>query len=189
MLKISIMKLITFPITREKLNSRNIAIALAVVLFLAVVAGYILLQRADRLPEFNLGDYLQRLAAGVVQVTERDAQPQEQLAQEELKITLPASSGGTYEQTAEQGEGITHLARRAAKEYLARTGEGRDLTAEHKVYLEDYLQKQTGDKWLELGEKISFSEELIKEAVENSLRLTDGQLDNLKQYSTQVTSI
>lgn len=189
MLSKKLMKLIAFPISREKLNRRNIASAVAVVLLLAVVAGYVFLQRTDRLPEFNFRSYLQRLAAGVVQVTERGAQPKEQLAQEELEITLPGSAGGAYEQTAEAGEGITHLARQAAKEYLAKTGEGRDLTAEHKVYIEDYLTKKTGDRWLNFGEKVSFSQDLIKEAVENSWQLTDDQLENLMQYSAQVPSI
>ena len=181
------MKLITFPIAKEKLNKRNITIAAAVVLLLALVAVYIWLQRVDKLPDFNLGAYMERLAAGVGTVTERGAQEAEQLAQEELEINLPA--GGAYEQTAQDGEGITHLARRAVKDYLDRTGQGADLTAEHKVYIEDYLQKNTGEQWLGLGEKVSFSEDLIREAVENSRQLTQEQLANLQQYSAQVSSL
>jgi hypothetical protein len=182
------MKLIAFPIAKEKLNKRNIAITAAVVLLLAIGAGYVWLQRADRLPEFNVGAYLQRLAAGVGTLTQRGVQPAEQLAQEELEITLPAPAGGTYEQIAEQGNGITHLARKAAKAYLDKTGQAADLTAEHKVYIEDYLTKKTGDRWLDLGEKVSFSEDLIKEAVDSSRQLNAEQLDNLKQYSAQISS-
>lgn len=182
------MKLITFPIAKEKLNKRNIAIAAAVVLLLALVAAYVWLQRADRLPEFNLGAYLERLAAGVGTVTERGGEGAEQFAQEGLEITLPPVSGSPYEQTAQEGDGVTHLARRAVKDYLDRTGQGTDLTAEHKVYIEDYIQKKTGDEWLNLGEKVSFSESLIKEAVDSSQQLTAEQLDNLTQYSGQISS-
>lgn len=179
------MKLITFPIAKEKLNKKNIAIAAGVVLLIVLLAVYAWFQRTDRMTDFNLGNYFQRLAAGVATVAERNVRPQSELAQEELEITLPSR---TYEQTAQQGEGITHLARRAAKEYLDSTGQGADLTAEHRVYIEDYLAKQTGDNWLDLGEKVSFSEELIKEAVEKSRQLTDEQLENLKQYSEQISS-
>lgn len=186
-------KLISFPIGREKLNKKNITIAAAVVLFLVAVGGYIWLQRIDRLPEFNLGAYLERLRAGVGTMTERGGQDDGEslpgkLTQEELQITLP-SSARTYEQTAGPGEGITHLARRAAKEYLDRTGQGANLTTEHKVYIEDYIQNKTGEQWLGLGEKLSFSENLIKEAVEASLQLTNEQLENLKQYSAQISSL
>lgn len=181
------MKLITFPISKEKLNKRNIAIAIAVVLLVVLVGVYAWLQRTGRMTDFNLGAYLQRLAAGLATITQRDI-AQNQASPEELEITLPASSGRTYEQTAGAGEGITHLARRAAKEYLDRTGGGAELTAEHKVFIEDYLAKKTGDRWLDLGEKVSFSEDLIKEAVESSWQLTDQQLDNLKQYSEQISS-
>ena len=182
------MKLISFPITREKINKKNIAIAVAVVLLLVLAGGSGWLQGQGRVPEFNLGAYLQRLAAGVATVAERRTQSEQELAQEELEITIPASPAGMYEQTAQEGEGITHLARRAAKEYLDRTGQGKDLTAEHKVYIEDYLQKKTGDQWLSLGEKVSFSGDLIKEAADNSMQLTSEQLENLKQYSEQVSS-
>jgi len=182
------MKLIAFPIAKEKLNKKNITIAIVVVLLLVLAGGYVWLQRIDRLPEFNLGAYMERLAAGVGTVTERGAQPAQELAQEELAITLPSSLMGAYDQTAQSGDGVTHLARRAVKDYLDKTGQGADLTAEHKVYVEDYIQKRTGEQWLGLGEKVSFSEDLIKEAVESSWQLTDEQLENLAQYSAQITS-
>jgi hypothetical protein len=183
------MKLIAFPITKEKLNKINITIALSIVLLLLLIGGYVLLKWTGKLGKLSLGDYFQKLAAGIVTVTQRSKGPkQDEVSPEELKITLPKSGDRTYEEVAQQGEGITHLARRALKEYLQNTGQGADLTPEHKVYIEDYIQKKTGDRWLNLGEKISFSEELIKEAIEKSRQLTGEQLENLKQYSTLISS-
>ncbi len=88
----------------------------------------------------------------------------------------------TYEETAEYGEGITHLARKAMKKYFSQQGENPDLAPEHKVYIEDYLQNKRGERWLELGEKISFSSQEIEEAIQKSLGLGQEQLNNLSQF-------
>ena len=183
------MKLITLPIFKEKLNKRNIIIniAVSIALPLVIIGGYLFIKNSGKLGD--LDSYVQKLSAGIITViNKRITQQQNEIVPGELEINLPRSVGRTYEQTAQQGEGITHLARRALKEYLQETGQGVELTKEHKVYIEDYIQKKTGDRWLNLGEKISFSEDLIKEAIDSSLHLTDQQLDNLKQYSSQITS-
>ncbi|TSC75446.1 MAG: Uncharacterized protein G01um101430_288 [Parcubacteria group bacterium Gr01-1014_30] len=187
------MKLVTFPIPKEKLNKKNVVIAAAVVILAVIVGLYSWLQSQDRVSDFNLSGYIQRLAAGFSTLGDRETTDHSgsELAQvvtpEDLQITLPAS-GRTYEQTAQSGEGVTHLARRALGEYLAKSGQGADLTVEHKIYIEDYIQKKTGDEWLDLGQTVSFSEDLIREAVEASWQLTDEQLENLRQYSAQVSS-
>jgi hypothetical protein len=106
---------------------------------------------------------------------------------ESLKINIPVASS-TYEQTAQKGDGMTHLARRALKDYISRTGVGQDLTPEHKIYIEDYLVKKTGAKDLLIGEKVSFSSELIQEAIQKAKELNSNQLENLKQYSALVTA-
>ena len=70
-----------------------------------------------------------------------------------------SSNENTIVQVAAKSEGVTHLARRAVKEYLSATQE--NLNAEQKIYAEDYLRKQTGKKALEIGEKIEFSKEIF----------------------------
>lgn len=89
-----------------------------------------------------------------------------------------------YEETAQKGEGITHLARRAMNKYLKETNREENLTKEHKVYIEDYLQNKRGERWLVLGEKMSFSGQEIEEAIQKSLKLSQDQLENLKQFTT-----
>ena len=44
----------------------------------------------------------------------------------------------------------------------------------------------TGDKWVKLKETLTFSEELIVEAINKARQLTPDQLENLKQYSALV---
>lgn len=89
--------------------------------------------------------------------------------------------GTVITKTAESGDGITHLAREALDEYLASTG--KTLSAEQMVYAEDYIQNKTGSEFLEIGQKLSFSIDLLSEAVEAAQQLEDWQIENLKQYT------
>lgn len=92
---------------------------------------------------------------------------------------------------AAKGNGATHLARHALKEYLQNKKELQDnLKAEHKIYIEDYLQKHTTHpKVLKIGDEISFSDGLINEAVEKAQKLTDKQIQNLSKYVPLVPSL
>lgn len=92
-------------------------------------------------------------------------------------------SGKVYTVTASYGEGITHLARHALEEYLQETGGNNELTKEHKIYIEDYIQNRTGDQKISLGHQETFSENLIKEAISSSQKLSPKLIENLKQYT------
>ena len=94
-----------------------------------------------------------------------------------------------YVVAAQKGEGLTHLARRALSEYMADKGNCEDLTKEHKIYIEDYLQNRTGTEYLQLEETRSFSDNLIEEAIGASRTLGDNQLENLEQFSELVPSL
>jgi hypothetical protein len=94
-----------------------------------------------------------------------------------------------YIETAQKGEGITHLARRTLKSYLKDNPQSFNITPEHKIYIEDYLAKKMGGTGLKLGEKLEFSDDLLKEALQKSETLTSRQLENLTQYSQLVPSI
>lgn len=94
-------------------------------------------------------------------------------------------TGPTYRATAEPGDGLTHVARRAYQGHIQSRGNGDGLTAEHEVFIEDYIQKNldhdTG--WLQLGETVEIPESLIDEAIEEAHELTEDQLQNLSQYT------
>jgi len=100
-----------------------------------------------------------------------------------LNIT-PESATGEITQTANFGEGVTHLARKAVSEYLAVSGV--ELSAEQKIYAEDYLRKATGSQSLEEGDAITFAAANIKSAIDASLALEQWQLNNLTQYAQNV---
>lgn len=117
-----------------------------------------------------------------------DESVEEEAKESAFETIIPESrkeNGAIIEKTA-SGEGITHLARRALKNYTKDNPE--NLTNEHKIYIEDYIKDSIGSRPLEVGEEITFSEDLIKEAIDASLELTPEQLNNLEKYSALVVS-
>jgi len=128
--------------------------------------------------------------------TEEDVQvndnPAETMIEAEVKPEPKIISQETEEsfvETAVVGDGKTHLARKALASYLEKNNDS-ELTAEHKIYIEDFLRKNvdhTGG--VRTGDQISFSKNLIKDSIEKSKTLTDSQLENLKKYSARVPSL
>ncbi len=112
---------------------------------------------------------------------------EEQEEKEEAPSTEVVEDGPSYRVEVNQGEGLTHVARRALEAHLQTRGSGmsENLTAEHKVYIEDYIQRRLNHStgWLEVGETLEVSENLINEAIESAEQLTEHQLENLTQYT------
>lgn len=100
--------------------------------------------------------------------------------------------GGMIRVQAEHGNGITHLARRAVRDYLKRKNPGFEVTKEQKIYIEDALKdaevaKRKGT--LQTGEELSFSEDAIRQATEQARTLTSNQLEHLKKFSRRVSQL
>jgi hypothetical protein len=92
-------------------------------------------------------------------------------------------------ETAVIGDGKTTLARKALASYLEKNNDS-ELTAEHKIYIEDYLRKNVNHTGgVGFGDQVSFSKNLIKDSIEKSKTLTENQLENLKKYSARVPSL
>lgn len=110
-------------------------------------------------------------------------QPQETKTAETNTNTVE-NNGDGYTVAAEKGEGITHLARKALNKYLSEN-EDSEITALHKIYIEDYLQNRIGSQGIEIGHEETFAKQTIQEAIAASKKLSQAQLDNLKKYQTQ----
>lgn len=101
---------------------------------------------------------------------------------------LSQETATSFIEKAERGNGSTHLARRALAHYLEKNADS-SLTAEHKVYIEDYLRKNVGFKGsVTTKTSIEFSKDLVKQGIEKSKTLNDKQLQNLKKYSARVSA-
>lgn len=83
--------------------------------------------------------------------------------------------------SAGAGDGVTHLARGALKEYL-KADSGINLSAEQKIYVEDYLKDRTSSLKLAIGESKNFSKDNLKQAIESAQNLSEKQIQNLSQY-------
>lgn len=94
-----------------------------------------------------------------------------------------------FVETAVAGDGKTTLARKALASYLEKNNDS-ELTAEHKIYIEDYLRKNVDHAGgVRVGDQISFSKNLIRDSIEKSKTLTENQLKNLEKYSARVSSL
>jgi hypothetical protein len=93
----------------------------------------------------------------------------------------------SFIEVANRGEGLTHLARRATTDYLDKNADS-SLTAEHRIYIEDYLRKKAAHQGgIKTGTDVEFSKSLVKEAIDASKNLNERQLENLKKYSARVS--
>jgi len=180
-------------VAETKIGKKVFAALLIVVLVAAILTGYFILVKIGKLSGVDLTAMIGRFVAvsinskKVADIKSEEAVSASEFSLENKEITL-LSAGKDYEETAEKGEGITHLARKALKQYLEEKNVNFSLTSEHKVYIEDYLQNKTGDYQLKLGQKVGFSEDLMTEAINSSQKLSSKQLESLRQYSVQVSS-
>jgi len=130
--------------------------------------------------------------AGETTTDSEEAAVQAPQPAEEVPTAVPAEAsketGSSFVETAQRGDSTTKLARRALANYLEKTPD-MSLTAEHKIYIEDYLRRQVKDGRLKVGESREFSKNSIAQAIEKSKTLTEGQLKNLEKYSQRVPEL
>ena len=110
----------------------------------------------------------------------------------ENKVAVPEELSQETEtafvEKAAKGEGSTHLARRALAHYLEKNPDS-SISAEHKVYVEDYLRKHAAPKGaINPGQSVEFSKEAIQQAIASSKNLNHYQLNHLKQCSHKVSA-
>lgn len=114
------------------------------------------------------------------------AQPTEQISTTPAETSKETDS--SFVETAQKGDSVTKLARRALANYLEKNPEA-SLTAEHKIYIEDLLRRQVKDGKLQIGESREFSKDAIAKAIEKSKTLNERQLKNLQKYSKRVPEL
>jgi len=116
---------------------------------------------------------------------ETTADADEEVMEEEEEVVLPEPerTSSSYVEVAEAGNGATHLARKAATRWLSENQASYEVTAEHRIYIEDYIQKKMGSPRLSLGETQEIGFDLISEAVAKAGELNKSQLQNLSQYT------
>ncbi|MCA9365059.1 MAG: hypothetical protein KC736_04155 [Candidatus Moranbacteria bacterium] len=116
--------------------------------------------------------------------TTEDAQQRDS----DVTVSMSQETPDSFVESAQAGDGLTHLARRATANFLEKNPDS-SLTPEHKVYIEDYLRKNSGNNsHVAVGSTVEFSKDMIAGAISASKQLSASQLENLKQYSARVSS-
>jgi hypothetical protein len=105
----------------------------------------------------------------------------------ESHSTQTRQKDGVIVVVAIKGDSTTTLARKAAADYINTNNVG-GLTPAHKIYIEDYMRKATSAQSIHPGTEIAFSNDLINNAIESSLTLTNAQLQNLDRYAQNVSA-
>lgn len=105
------------------------------------------------------------------------------LVEASKKLVSGKTTDSAYVETAQKGDGLTHLARRAATRYLADHEAGYTLTNEHRIYIEDYVRKHLQKHPVSVGMEETISFDLVKQAVESAGKLTVPQLKHLTKYT------
>ena len=117
--------------------------------------------------------------------------PQEETTTKKKTVSSTTSqeTEKSFVETAAKGDSQTTLAREALANFLAKNADS-SLTAEHKIYIEDYLRKNVAtNKHILIGTSVEFSKSLIQKAITQSKTLSDSQLKNLHKYTLRVTSL
>lgn len=102
----------------------------------------------------------------------------------ETGVAIPES----FVVEAKSGEGLTNLARHATDRYLEANPDP-DLTAEHRIYMEDYLRHHSGfSGTLHPEDSVEFSRAAIEDAIREAKALDPAGLENLSPYADRVSS-
>lgn len=175
----------------------NLRIIVSVFIVAAIALGiYSYSQRTQTLSDEGVSTLLETKGGeeGVVQdetkSTEQAPSVMKKEASSGVVVTaeLSRETETSFIEQAERGNGTTHLARRALAHYLEKNADS-SLTAEHKVYIEDYLRKNIEFRGtVTPNTSIEFSKDLIQQAIAKSKTLNDRQLQNLKKYSARVSA-
>jgi len=175
----------------------NLRIIISVLIVILIAGGIYSYSRRTEAPEpqeiadnSNISQIIGEEEPSAPQnMTEKEVTPQ---SSEQKNISSAATSQETessFIETAAKGDSKTTLARTALASYLEKNPDS-TLTAEHKIYIEDFLRKRVGyDGRVFVGTSIEFSKNLIQEGISKSKDLNQNQLNNLHKYAVRVPSL
>lgn len=161
----------------------------ALIIILVIAAAMYAFSGPDQQPEAGPAEGEEARMEETAAMRDEAVEAPAELTQDTLKSqseALPEAevSLESYTEAAQAGDGTTHLARRAATRYLADKPLSYAVTNEHRIYIEDYVQKKIGAARLEVGDERSIPFALIEEAVEAAGELSPAQLKNLSKYTS-----
>lgn len=88
---------------------------------------------------------------------------------------------------AQEGDGVTHLARKAVAEYIR--DKTISLSKEQKLYAETVLKNQYYQAHLNIGQEVSFDLDTVSDTIQNAQNLTERQIHAWSKYTASVPSL
>lgn len=170
----------------------NLRIIVSIFIVAAIALGiYSYSQRSENLSDEDIASLLETKGGNTEDSATNDTTTEAGETASKGTVVTPELSEekeASFVETAEAGDGMTHLARRALTHALENNSDWQ-LSAEQKVYVEDYLQKQAGgNAAVEPGAKVEFSKEMMNQAVTNAKGLNEAQLARIKPFAEKVNS-
>lgn len=181
----------------------NLRIIISVLIVVLIAGGIYSYSKRTETPESQIAQ------TGEEQKIEEEQQSADTAAPEDTSDTDKADQSGqtaapqdntssvatsqetdaAFIQTAVKGDSETKMARKALVNYLEKNADS-GLTAEHKIYIEDYLRKHNAyNGKVVVGTSVEFQKNLIQEAVTKAKTLNSAQLQNLHKYVVRVPSL
>ena len=178
------------PGTAKQWLQDNLRVIISILIVVAIAGGIYSYSKRTEAPTNDNQQVAQEESATNDSITATEKTTDSKTAKG--KVSPIASSQETesaFVETAGSGDGSTVLARRALANYLEKNQDSA-LTAEHKIYIEDYLRKNASHKGsVRIGTSIEFSKDLIQNAITKSKTLNERQLQNLHKYAVRVPSL
>ena len=171
-------------------NMRIIISVLVVVLIAGGIYSYSKRTEAPQIDESGVAVSDEENSSDEAVATTDENAIEQDTAQEESVSSVATSqeTQDSFIETAANGDSQTTLARKALADFLEKNPDSA-LTAEHKIYIEDYLRKNSGyNGRVFVGTSVEFSKDLIKDAISKSKNLDEKQLQNLHKYVVRVAT-
>ena len=167
----------------------NLRIITSIIIVLVIALGIYSYSKKTQVPGIDeLGQVTQEEVTGEIpSAISNETTPGSKTGTQ--AVSAPSQeTAGAFIETAAKGDGTTKLARRALANYLEKNSDS-TLTAEHKIYIEDFLRKNVPQKKVFVGTSVEFSKSLIQDAITKSKNLNEKQLQNLHKYAVRVPSL
>ena len=167
----------------------NFRIIVSIIIVVAIAGGIYSYSKRTQPTVEKIAEKETQLIDQTKNVEVEGSQSTETKKEQVTSVATSQETESSFVEKAGAGDGTTKLARRALANYLEKNTDS-SLTAEHKIYIEDYLRKNVGFKGkVHVGTSVEFSKDLVKQAVEKSKTLNDRQLNNLHKYAVRVPSL
>jgi hypothetical protein len=172
----------------------NMRIIISILIVILIAGGIYSYSNRAESPQMNESEIITGDEENSSDIAQSDSDEDSALQEDSIvgetsSVAVSQETQDSFIETAAAGDSQTKLARRALADFLEKNPDSA-LSAEHKIYIEDYLRKNSGNTGrIFVGTSVEFSKDLIKDAISMAKNLNENQLQNLHKYVVLVPSL